>query len=282
MNHSLCCGGESKAATIRPSLSFVALVMLCCVTVTMAHADSESRSFCNNTGQLVNDWHVMVRGGANTLNYVTSNGLAPSYTPMTSNSSNPAGGPYNNATLTGGNVPIFGPGNCVSVTYGYNGNPGHLDWYWTNNGNQVGQVQKDGQQWFFSVSNYNPGTHHGDVIVTEVNTSTDDAHYSNFEVGTTDGDPDFGPWTVDPGQIPSPSDIYEPPTSFDVPAGGFHISSFFDVFIDLNLDAYGDISLPNESFYQMDSVNTPEPGSLILMGTGLLGLAGVIRRRVRH
>jgi len=278
MQEVLCPGGESKLNQFTLSL-FRLAVTLCLLPATMTFANSEARSFCNDTGGAANDWHVLVRNGAANLNYVTSNGLSPSFTPMSTTSAPSGGGPYNNGTLTGGNVPN---GGCISVTYGYNAlSPGNLDWYWTNNGTQVGKLHKDGQQWYFSVSNYNPSTHQGDVLVTIQNTSNEDAAYSNFVVGTSDDDPDFGPFSFDPGTIPSPSDIYEPPANFTVNAGGAKFLSFFDVFVDLNLDAYGSVSLPDESFYQLESQKAPEPGSLLLIGSGLLSLLGIKRKRSR-
>lgn len=201
----------------------------------------------------------------------------PHFTPMPHTDAPVGGGPYNGGTLTGGNVPI---GGCVSVNYGYNAlTPGNLDWYWTNDGNQVGLLHKDGQQWYFSVSNLHNG--HGDVTITVANTSNQDAEYHNFEAGTSAEDPTYGPWSFDPGEIPSPSDIYMGPTDFTVPAGQFRIYSFFDVFVDLHLDAYGDITLPGESFFQLTD-QSPEPGSLGLLGIGLAGCAATLRRKLRR
>ena len=217
----------------------------------------------------------MVRGGANNLNYVRSDGLAPTFTPMPDSNAQAGGGPYNGGTLQGGNVPV---GGCVSVNYGYNAlTPGNLDWYWTNNGNQVGILHRDGQQWTFSVSNVHNGF--GNVTVTVANTSNQDAQYSHFEAGTSADDPTYGPWSFDPGEIPSPSDIYLAPTNFTVPAGQFRIFSFFDVFVDVHLDAYGDINLPNDSFFQLTD-QTPEPGSLGLWGIGLAGCVATLRRKL--
>ena len=265
--------GYVAFATIRRG---VAIAMFCGLAAAVAFANSEARSFCNDTGVPANDWHVTVRGGANNLNYVRSDGLAPTFTPMPTSNAQAGGGPYNGGTLSGGNVP---KGGCVSVNYGYNAlTPGNLDWYWTDNGNQIGVLHRDGQQWYFSVSNVHNGF--GDVTITVANTSNQDAQYRNFEAGTSATDPTFGPWSFDPGQIPSPSDIYMGPTDFTVPAGGFRAFSFFDVFVDIHLDAYGDISLPNDSFFQLTS-QTPEPGTLGLLGIGLAGCATMIRRKLR-
>ena len=253
----------------------VVLALLCSFTATLGYANSEARSFCNDTGAPTNDWHVLVRNGAPNLNYVRSDGLAPTFAPMPNSNAPAGGGPYNGATLSGGNVPA---GGCVSVNYGYNAlTPGNLDWYWTNNGNQVGKLHKDGQQWYFSVSNAHSGV--GDVKLTIVNTSVEDAQYSNFEAGTTPTDETFGPWSFDPGQIPSPSDIYVGPTDFTVPAGQFRVYSFFDVFVDLHLEAYGNVTLPDESFFQLTD-QIPEPGSVGLLGIGIAGCAAILRRRL--
>jgi hypothetical protein len=264
-----------RASIVAAILRGVAIAVFCGVGAAAAYANSEARSFCNDTTVQVNDWHVMVRGGANNLNYVRSDGLAPTFTPMPNSNAQAGGGPYNGGTLKGGNVPA---GGCVSVNYGYNAlTPGNLDWYWTNNGNQVGILHRDGQQWTFSVSSVHNGF--GNVTVTVANTSNQDAQYSNFEAGTSAEDPTYGPWSFDPGKIPSPSDIYLAPTNFTVPAGQFRVFSFFDVFVDVHLDAYGDINLPNDSFFQLTD-QTPEPGSLGLLGIGLAGCAATLRRKL--
>ena len=41
-------------------------------------------------------------------------------------------------------------------------------------------------------------------------------------------------------------------------------------------DAVG--AIPSEAFY-IDGTATPEPSSIMLFGSGILGLAGVLRRR---
>src|SRR5689334_8794025 len=117
------------------------------MTAVSAGAATLARSFLNDTGVVVNDWHVFERNGNNTIVTLVSNGLGPTYTPMPMTTQPAGSAAANQATLSGGNVPN---GGHVSVTItvpdgGLLGNTGFLDWNWTNNGVQVGPVHRNAQ-----------------------------------------------------------------------------------------------------------------------------------------
>ena len=74
-------------------------MLLLCLASQVAKGNSvEARSFANDTGGVVNDWHVHVRDGSNNLISVVSNGLGPTYTPMPT-STLPGGGAADNLSL---------------------------------------------------------------------------------------------------------------------------------------------------------------------------------------
>ena len=64
--------------------------------------------------------------------------------------------------------------------------------------------------------------------------------------------------------------------NFNVTAGtaGTHNLSFNDDWIQ------GDFYLDNTSLTMVPPSSTPEPGSLVLFGSGMLGLAGLLRRKL--
>jgi hypothetical protein len=74
-------------------------------------------------------------------------------------------------------------------------------------------------------------------------------------------------------------------TTTITPIGGgqFHIDSFFDVFTELSLDG-GNTWIPSDGSarVELNPTSTPEPGSLALLGAGMVGLLGVAWRRRRR
>jgi hypothetical protein len=72
--------------------------------------------------------------------------------------------------------------------------------------------------------------------------------------------------------------------TYDLEAGD--IDSFFDVFFEISIEGPGSETwLPAQSrgtqFQLQEASEVPEPGSLLLLGAGALGLAAVVRRRAR-
>ena len=128
------------------------------------------RSYLNETGVAVNDWHVFERNGAGKVIGVKSTGLAPTYSnlPLTDNAS--GGAAEMNGTLSGGMVPN---GGHLSVTIevpdgGLLGDAGLLDWYWTLDNVRKGDIHKNTQVIFASITNI-VGPDLVDIIITATN-----------------------------------------------------------------------------------------------------------------
>lgn len=93
------------------------------------------------------------------------------------------------------------------------------------------------------------------------------------------GEGGTGTWTYTPG-------VDDPVITFFVAKGGPNFNLFSNLG-DPNSDAWftpGTPGVPNAglshlSFYDSDRGEIPEPGSLALLGIGLLGIAGLARRR---
>ena len=110
------------------------------------------------------------------------------------------------------------------------------------------------------------------------------------DLGSSDDAPDWGPFTSNPDDL----DLKQGWLTLDSPLSGdfalilkganqFSIFGFDDVTLTSIYFTMNSVAvnrgLSHATLYQRPSVSVPEPGSMLLMLTGMVGLAAVRRRR---
>ncbi len=248
-----------------------------------ASGASISRSFINNTGQVVNDFHLLERNGMNTIVSLTS-GTGPGLSNLPATTApKGGGGAQNTATLSGANVPIGGQVNVhIQIPdSGLLGNSGFLDWQWSNNGNPVGPVHLNAQAIFATLNNVN-GFGMGNVTVVVENGSSSAADYTNFELGTLASGFDITSMDEDPGGLGAGATILLGPTSFIVPADSSASFNLSNVDLTRAFGSYGDVTVGGDSFFQFQTGQIPEPQSIMLFALGSGALFFRLLKRPRR
>jgi hypothetical protein len=248
----------------------VAALALWCASL---HAGQLSIAYRNDTGGNVNDWDIFVPGGNKNIGAVESVGRAPNI-PMPNTDAGPGGGPFSGGRLSGANVPA---GGTIGVRLSYQG-PflGSVAWCWTLDRVCTGATHFVDYLTFASVDNLDSGL--GSVTAFVSNTADVAALYSNFVVGTSADDRTIGPFTTTDlgGGLGPNALVYGAPISFTLAPGETRSFTYADVPVSSYIGTFGNVVVGSQSFSEITANQAPEPGTVALIGIGLVCF-GVVR-----